>query len=371
MRVYAPCPFVSKWTNQQLLKDCGLIPYMLYKIFGYDATMIGVRHGEYPYLEKYLNGMKMEFFPDCRDDVELLKHQLEYVYKKYREMDVLVLNGPYLIYQLLVPEYRKLRPDGKIYLGLDASSHWMDRIRWTTPEFSGLLTACDVIATSCRAMQRHLSKKWPRWKIEYVPNGFFNSNGHEIVVSPTSKENIILTVARIGIPEKANDILLEAFARIHAQIPDWKVHLVGSVDNRFRPYIEEYFQQYPQLRERVVFKGLIESKEELFDQYRRAKIFALTSKSEGGAPNVVAEALHHGCYMITSAIDAAPDITNNGALGRTFPIGDAGTLADILREVCSDDAMLRSLVPEILAYAKNIFDWELIIKRVHHLLFAD
>ena len=44
--------------------------------------MVGIRKGEYPYLERYLTGMKMDFFPDCKDGNELLEHELNYIYIK-------------------------------------------------------------------------------------------------------------------------------------------------------------------------------------------------------------------------------------------------------------------------------------------------
>jgi glycosyltransferase involved in cell wall biosynthesis len=367
--VFAPYAFHTGWANQQLLKDCGLVPYMFHKIYGYDATMVSVRNGEYPYLEQYLHGMKMDFLPDCPTDVDLFTHQIQYLNERYREMDVLVLYGPYPLNQYFLQEYRKLRPDGKVYLGLDANSGWMDRIQWTRLEFAGLLDSCDVIATSGRKMQRHLSRKWTRWKIEYIPNGFFNPTGRDIIVSPEEKENILLTVGRIGTQQKANHILLEAFARVSEALPTWRVHLAGGIDAGFEDYMRDYFQRYPALEDRVIFKGLLESKEALYAEYRRAKIFILTSTFEGGTPNVFAEAAFHGCYMITSDIDAADDITNSGEIGKTVPIGDVGALAHTLLEVCADESLLSAKLKDVRAYAKNVFDWELIVKRLHHLLF--
>lgn len=56
-------------------------------------------------------------------------------------------------------------------------------------------------------------------------------------------------------------------------------------------------------------------------------IFALTSDIEGGTPNVAAEAFFGGCYIITSAIDAAEDMTMGGHYGDIYPIGDIDALA--------------------------------------------
>ena len=366
--VWAPASVSLAWINQYLLKDVGLVPYMFHKVFGYDVTMLGCKRGEYPYLDM-LSGLRMEFLQDCSDEKTHLILNIEYLREHHKDMDVLVLYGAYFTYfNEYLRVYRELRPDGKVYLALDANSLWVDSMPWTSSEFMSFLDSCDVIATSCRKTWRLLNRKWNRWTINYIPNGFYNTTNKDISVTYNEKENIILTVGRIGIKEKANHILLEAFALVHNEIPEWRVHLVGEIDDSFVLYIEKYFQKYPELSEKVIFKGLIEDKAQLFSEYACAKLFVLTSISEG-MPNVISEALFHGCYQITSNIDAAEDITNNGQIGRIFPINCVSALAEILLEVCSSDDAIREAFPHILEYANNCFSLDLIIKRIHHMLF--
>jgi len=369
--VWTPRSVEYAWNNQQLLKDCGLIPYMFHKVYGYTATMLGCNAGDYPYLDA-LPGLRLEFLPDCNSRQEHLTVNLQFLQEHYNKIDILVLHGPYLYFNNpYLRIYRSLRPDGKVVLQLDANSQWMDRTCWTNPDFQYMLDQCDVIAASCRKMQQHLNKKWPRWTIDYIPNGFYNTSGQIINVTYEQKENILLTVGRIGIKEKQNNVLMEAFAKVYKELVGWNVHLVGAIDDGFKQYIDDYFTRNPELTSRVIFKGLVEKKIELFAEYARAKIFVLTSHMEGGTPNVIAEALYHGCYQITSEIDACDDITNNGDIGKCFPISNKSTdaLADLLLEVCSDEALISGAFLRTLSYAHNNYDYELIIKRLHHLLF--
>ena len=360
----------NTWKNQELLKDCGLIPYMFHKIYGYKSTMLGCRAGEYSYLDM-LPGLRMEFLSDCSDKYEYLGVCVEYLREHYHEMDVLLLYGVhYPFYRVFLEEYRRLRLDGKVYIALDANSSWIDRIEWANPNFSAMLDDCDVITTGSRELWRFLNKKWNRWTIDYIPNGFYNSIGSDINISYEQKENVLLTVGRIGSTQKSNNILLEAFASVHDKLPDWRVHLVGIIDESFKSYIDEYFVKYPTLRDKVIFKGQIDEKEELYSEYARAKVFVLSSVVEGGTPNVVAESLFHGCYQITSEVDAHDDITNCGDIGRVFSPLIAEALADTLLEVCSNEELIRDAFPRILTYAQNNFDWEVIIKRIHHILFG-
>lgn len=185
-----------------------------------------------------------------------------------------------------------------------------------------------------------------------------------------SKENLIITVGRIGSPEKANHILLEAFAECADSIREWKLKLVGGIDPAFEKYIEEYFAKYPELKERVIFTGKIIEKDRLNEEYRKAKIFALTSTSEGGTPNVFVEAARNGCYMMCSNIDAADEFTNYGQCGKVFDVNDVNGLKNILLEVCKKEFepdLKRSFI-EIQKYCNRFFDYEKMVKKLVHLM---
>jgi glycosyltransferase involved in cell wall biosynthesis len=250
---------------------------------------------------------------------------------------------------------------------LDPNSAWMDRILWDTPEFRELLDSCTVIGVSSKKMQRHLSRKWP-YIIDYLPNGWYNYTGQDTTVDFSQKENIILTVGRIGTYPKQNHILLNAFASIKDQLPDWTLKLVGPINEAFIPFVEDFFQHNPDLNRRVVFTGAITDKEKLMCEYAQAKIFAMTSSSEGGTPNVIAEALFSGCYIVTSDIDGAIDCTNNGACGSVFPIDNVEALSQQLLTACQSPVIIKQGGQHALRYASMNFDFEHIVERLHYLL---
>jgi len=366
--VYALASQCNHWNNTQLLKECGLIPFMLHKNFGYKAVMVGENIGDYPYLE-HLPGLEMDFIPSSNGNKNaLVSNSINYINQNCKDMDALIMRGLYPETCKILQTYKQKRPNGKVYLYLDANRFWMDNIDWTSPMFFNTLTLCDVISTSCYKMAQYLSKKWAPFIVEHIPNGFFNASKKEI--KECEKENIILTVGRIGTIQKANQILMKSFGFIANNIPDWKVRLVGPIEPRFNEIIDSYFQTYPQLKKRVEFIGNITDKEKLYAEYAKAKIFALTSVDEGGAPNVIAEALFHGCYTITSDIDAAIDITDNGNCGSIFGINDWEALAKILLEVCANKKLLQNAPQKSVQFAKSHYDWNLIINKINHLLFA-
>jgi len=291
--VYTLASQCNHWSNTQLLKECGLIPFMLHKNFGYQAVMVGENTGDYPYLE-HLPGLEMDFIPSSNGDLEaLIVNSVIYINQNYQNMDILIMRGLYPTTCIIIQTYKQIRPDGKVYLYLDANKFWMDNIQWETPMFFNTLALCDVISTSCYKMVKYLNNKWPPFIVEHIPNGFFNASGEQI--KTCAKENTILTVSRIGTDQKANHILLLAFAKIAHNIPNWKVHLAGPVEAKFSEFTNKYFKNLPHLKKQVKFLGNITDKKKLYAEYAKAKIFALTSLVEGGAPNVIAEALFHGC----------------------------------------------------------------------------
>ncbi|MDR0516624.1 MAG: glycosyltransferase [Fibromonadaceae bacterium] len=370
--VYSLASQCGHWNNTQLLKECGLIPFMLHKNFGYKAVMVGENTGDYPYLE-HLPGLEMDFIPSSNNDKSMfITNQINYVNENYQKMDALILRGLYPASMLILQEYRKKRPEGKIYLYLDANFWWMDNIPWTDSIFFDSLSKCDLISTSCYKLTNFLNKKWGNFIIEHIPNGFFNASDKQIKnESFSKKENIILTVGRIGTEQKANQVLLLAFAIVSDKLPGWKIRLAGPVHEGFNNFKNAYFKERPHLKKRIEFLGNITDKEKLYEEYAKAKIFALTSTLEGGAPNVVAEALFHGCYTITSDVDAAIDITDNGNCGKIFPILDFKALAKILLEVCGNEKLLQNAPQKSILFAKSHYDWDLIVNRINHLLFED
>lgn len=203
--------------NAQLLKDCGLIPLFLHKNYGMDSTMLTAKADNYSYIDTYAKGLKIEYL-----ETGSVEEKVQYLKKEAKSIDLLILFGGYDTYCYIAPLYKELNPNGKIYLALDANSAWMDRIDFKRSQYVEFMNSCDIIATSCRTMQKHLNEKWI-WKIEYISNGYIDYTGENIQPDITKKENTILTVGRNGTSQKRTDILLESFARIHKEIPDWNL----------------------------------------------------------------------------------------------------------------------------------------------------
>ena len=359
-----------RWSNVELMKDKGLLGYTLAKETGARPVMyFGTSIPEYPYLSD-LPGMELLCHESESGNADAYYDHLS---ENHGDMDTLILHGMYEHTIEYLDAYRKLRPDGIVFCGLDMNSYWMAKIRWNSAESRRFAEQCDVIATSCRSLRDALNRSpLVHFPCRWFPNGFYNPAGVPVIADPNQKENVILTVGRIGVAVKNNSELLFAFARASEAMEGWKIRLVGPIEPEFQSYIDTYFTHRPDLRDRVIFTGAINDKAELYKEYARAKIFAFNSVSEGGSPNVYAEALFHGCMFVTSDIDAADDIINFGELGVKYRLGDADALSTALVKLCSgaNKRAFISHIPKALAYAQKHYDWNRNAKKLAYMLYS-
>lgn len=343
------------WSNQQLRKDCGLVPWLLAKNHGWRGVMVGMKCSDaYPNLVD-MPELELEFLSEDTSEA-----RLKYVEENAAGMDLLILYGAYPHYIPLVRRYKQVRPDGLIYLASDMNLGWAKRIPHAHPLYQEFLSKCDIIGASNTTVQAYMARQW-RFPVKLIRNGYYDA------IPALPKENIILTVGRIGAMAKQTHVLLEAFAAVAEKLPTWELRLVGAVEAKFKRFIEGYFLSHPQLRGRVTFTGLIEDRAALMAEYARAKVFCLPSSFEG-TPNAAADALHAGCYMITSSVEAANDITDKGRCGRVFPIGDTARLAKLLKEICRNEKLLLKGGAHAAAYAHAYFDMIKIVARLNGML---
>lgn len=367
MKKYNMCMIPARpLENVQLLKDRVIFPYVCYRTFGESLRLVTKCTENYPYLS-YLEGAQLISLPEEQSHMEAA---VRYVSEHAGDIDLLFLFGARGEYMELAHTYRTLRPDGIIYLKLDANIDWINALPLSHKPFSNFLQNCDIISCEARQSQSLLYKKWQR-PIEYIPNGVYYPLYPEAAdVCYEEKENIILTVGRLGDIQKNSLLLLYAYALAFPQLKEpWDLVMVGSVTPEFQADYEDFCKRFPPLAPHVCLTGNIMDKHTLHQYYRKAKIFALPSRGEGGSPNVFSEAAVYGCTVITTGVDAAPDMTDNGRVGRISPdIEDFDGFAKELAAVCCDPDYLARNFYEIRTYIKEYFDYEQLAFRLRMLV---
>ena len=109
------------------------------------------------------------------------------------------------------------------------------------------------------------------------------------------KENIILAVGRLH-PVKQFDKLIKIYAKIDT---NYKLYIVG--EGKEKNKLEKLIKRL-KLEDRVSLEG---QRKNIYDYYKKAKIFVLTSKHEA-FPNVILEALYFGCAVVSFDCDYGP-----------------------------------------------------------------
>ncbi|MEM6749778.1 MAG: glycosyltransferase family 4 protein [Planctomycetota bacterium] len=137
--------------------------------------------------------------------------------------------------------------------------------------------------------------------------------------------NRILFMGRLT-QVKRVDVLIDAFARIAQERPDWELVIAGKGELE-----DDLKRRVPdELRARVRFVGFL-NVDELSALCGHAGLMCLPSDYEPWAL-VVNEALSAGLGVITSdVVGAAADLVEPGVNGDRFPRGDVSALADRLR----------------------------------------
>lgn len=351
--------------NVQLLKDRVLFPYVCFRSFGASLRIVTQSTGNYPWLS-YLEGADLVFLPD---DGSHMDNAICYIDKHADDIDLLFLFGARGEYMELARTYKSLRPDGIIYLKLDANIDWANAFPLSHKAFSTFLQDCDIISCEARRLQAFLYKKWQR-PIEYIPNGVYYPLYPEAGdIRFTDKENVILTVGRLGTAQKNTLLLLYAYALTFPSLKEpWDLVLVGSVTPEFQTTYEDFCNRFPPLASHIHLTGSIEDKQTLFQYYKRAKIFALSSRAEG-SPNVFSEAAIFGCTVLTTGVDAAPDMTDNGRLGRiSWNVEDVEGFSRKLLSLCQDQDYLAGNFHEMRTYIREFFDYERLAGRLQVLV---
>lgn len=298
------------------------------------------------------------------------KEHAWWLIKNARKIDVLCLfwiNPRNLIFSKI---YKILNPKGFVYIKGDASG---------IPQYNAsdnglkkklkkfLYNSVDLISIETKEIYHGILQKNEllKDKCVFMTNGFDDLMAEELNINPPSfqqKENLIITVGRIGHPEKNNEMLLEALTNI--DLKDWKVAFIGPIEKDFAEYVEKvFFKKHPALKANIIFTGNISEKKELYGWYSKAKIFVLTSPKEGFA-NVFTEALFFGDYIITTPVLSSDEITKDGTIGEITPFNDSTELGNRLQRLIDNQEILESNHKKAIELCKNRFIWSNLIKTV-------
>jgi GalNAc-alpha-(1->4)-GalNAc-alpha-(1->3)-diNAcBac-PP-undecaprenol alpha-1,4-N-acetyl-D-galactosaminyltransferase len=152
------------------------------------------------------------------------------------------------------------------------------------------------------------------------------------------RENYVLMIGRL-IESKHQDKLIELFLKIRAD--DWKLILVGydHLQQKNFDRLERIIKEN-NAENRVMLEG---RQENVDSYYRRSKIFAFTSSSEG-FPNVIGEAMSSGIPAVSFDCVAGPsEMIKDNYNGFLVPLYDYKQFGEKLEQLMKDNKLRQRL----------------------------
>lgn len=363
------CVLYLKTKNVNLVKDMGMIPYKLFRLFGYDSSVACYENDDYTYLKKEVAGLKIDFVKKIFNNYTL--DGMFYLIKKARKIDILQIFHTTLSSVIYAYTYKLFNSKGKLYIKLDCSHKLPERIntlnKFQFKMLNKFFDKADLISVEQEVLFEELKQMLPKQskKMIRVPNGidydYYKENS--IYYDYETKENIILNVARIGAPEKNTEMLLEAFSRIkNIDKLKWKLVCVGDIEKGFEKYIDNFYEKNPKLKDKVIFKGPLEDRNLLYQEYKKAKIFCLTSIFESFGFAFI-EAASLGDVIVSTDVGIAKEIVKNGN-GAVVPSENVEELSLKLTEFMKMDS-LKEFADKSHKICMEVFDWNKIISNLN------
>jgi len=346
--------------NVDLTKDEGQIPYVLHTKYGVDSTIVTCHIDNKTANLNCVQGLKVKHFP------LIINNALTgviYILFNARKIDWLNIYFAGRQAYSWTKLYKFLNPKGHVYLKLDLDFRGSTLYGENQKEraiFRKNTEVVDIVSVESQEIKNRI-QKYSAKEILLIEDGIskleFSPKVNQI------RDDVFLTVGRLGTEQKATDILLHAFAQ-SADRHNWKLKLIGKVQEDFKPYIEEFFEQYPELKNRILFIGEIKDRELLYSEYCQAKVFVLPSRWESFGISC-GEALCCGCHLVLSnAVPPAMEMTNNEKYGKIVEAENVSELAAELLEA-SKQEYKQEEIDELVSYAHEQFSWERICEKLY------
>ncbi|CCK24957.1 transferase [Streptomyces davaonensis JCM 4913] len=192
----------------------------------------------------------------------------------------------------------------------------------------------DVLTTVTEADAAAYRRKMrlPGVRVEALPN----SVPDPLLPAADGRAKVVVAAGRL-VPVKRYDLLIEAFAQVATQHPDWQLRIYGKGEEqaRLRQLIESLG-----LYDNVFLMGAAAPMEA---EWVKGSIGAAASNFEPFGMTIV-EAMRCGLPVVSTDCPYGPgEIIKDGVDGRLVPVGDREALGAALLELVGDDERRRSM----------------------------
>lgn len=344
--------YAYQFQEMFLSKDIFLIPYYISKELG----------GKCKYL--YTQNLGNTEIPKLHRAVTIERTKNKNVWKVFlkeilthaKDIDVLFLTGSSAVHMFATFLYKKMNPQGKVVVFGDMEEPQAKELNQNGFHYSGGLvgwlkdkltdyffrhvTYLVANTAAYHLMTDLFERKHWNGLLHFYPcldDEKFESYG--LKRKPfAGKENVMVCVGRIGCYQKNTEMLLNALRK--TDLKDWKIYMLGPITSSFdlkeggdfQKVIDQFFEECPWYKERLIFTGMVYDQKTVFEYYNRAKVLLMTSRHESWG-NVYSEAAALGCYILSTDVGGATLCSNNWKFGYRLKQENIGDLAKAIKEV--------------------------------------
>lgn len=372
--------FNASDTPARAFQDCGMFLYTLAKDFNWESTYVfyKTRPEETQWNETFLKYVR----PVClgeTDDLDYKKQvslAKQFIQEHIHEYDAIMLFHYGSTAWKLARLCKKHNPNIVVYVKLDMGiggfNHFCNNGPFQNLKnwFEKLKSLyVDIFTVETKSYYEKLKKTSVfKNRIEYLPNGvsLLDIDLTELDILP--KENIVVTVGRLGTYEKNNSLLLKAIKNLPIElVKNWEFLLIGPSTQEFSKEVALFKEKNPAIANCINMTGEINNRNTLYSYLRRAKIICMTSLSESTCISTL-EGMYFGTYpVITNYSDFTLDTTTNNKVGCIVENKNINALVSSLKHIMSDDNLYCKGI-ESQSYVRSVFDYGVLTKSLDSIL---
>jgi len=235
----------------------------------------------------------------------------------------------------------------------------------TRPLQWALLNLAAPLMAGMTVLSEAVRAQYPSWvgrRMTVMPNPVVGAP-RRLEIEADEREPLILNVGRLD-PQKDQATLVQAFALVSGEFPEWRLRIVG--EGALRPELERVVERLG-LVPKASLPGVVRAVDV---EYQRAAIFAMPSRYESFGL-ATAEAMAHGLPVV--GFDDCPgtnELVTNGETGILVRgNGDRSeAMAGGLRKLMSDRERRQAYGTAGRSQARRMFDLNSVCDRWEQLL---